>query len=577
MGEIVADGPCPRCKENGRDSQNNHLILFSDGNGYCNKCGYIQRGGDNTKQSTTKKPIMKTHIETLEHIQSSFPIVAIPTRGLTKETCEYFGIRCSLSESDRSIEKIYSPIHRNGELVSYHKKDLTLDKGDPFHFSTTGGKGTAKNPDLFGESVCPKTAKKLIVVEGQMDCGAAFQMLYDYSKRKYPDGRYPPAVVSLPTGCTRDKDGKGVIHKTVLAKKDFFTQFEEVILCLDQDGPGQAVTAAFSDWLGSDLVKVMVISEKDSNDMLLADKENEFINSFFKAGKYRPKALITVADVYDDAIKMPEYGRPWPWPNLTKATYGRREGEGYYIGAGTKIGKTEFLNQLGAYIVNEEDNMPLIVKGEEIPSLTSKKIAGKIFEKNFHDPTGNFLPSELIKGIDYVKDKFFMYDYRDGIIWEDVKFVIRTAVQEGTRDVFIDPITCFTDGITNNGKLLTAGEVDSFLKFMVRELDNMAKDLGFTYYVFCHLNAPPKGSKPHEEGGRVRSNQFTGSRVMMRACSYMIGLERNKQEEDEILRNTTMVRLLEDRMFGNSAFFPIFYDRQTGLYLEPTDDGEGEV
>jgi twinkle protein len=158
--------------------------------------------------------------------------------------------------------------------------------------------------------------------------------------------------------------------------------------------------------------------------------------------------------------------------------------------------------------------------------------------------------------------------------------VIRTAVQEGTKDVFIDPITCFTDGLIDEGgygkqRLMNAGDIDSFLKYMVRELDNMAKDLDFTYYVFCHLNAPPKGSKPHEEGGAVKSNQFTGSRVMMRACTYMIGQERDKKNEDEVVRNTTIFKLLEDRMFGNYAKFPVFYDRDTGSYLEPKPVGGG--
>jgi len=38
--EIVGDEPCPECRKNGRDGTGNHLIIFSNGNKSCNRCGY---------------------------------------------------------------------------------------------------------------------------------------------------------------------------------------------------------------------------------------------------------------------------------------------------------------------------------------------------------------------------------------------------------------------------------------------------------------------------------------------------------------------------------------------------------
>ena len=85
--------------------------------------------------------------------------------------------------------------------------------------------------------------------------------------------------------------------------------------------------------------------------------------------------------------------------------------------------------------------------------------------------------------------------------------------------------------------------------------------------VFCHLKAPVTG-KTHEEGGEVRSAQFTGSRSMMRVRHYMIGLRRNKKAEDPIERNTTTFVLLEDRVFGKFGKFEVFFDSETGSYEE---------
>lgn len=575
MSSIIGDEACPACQETGHDSGSNHLMIFADGGKFCGKSQYhksgepyIVRSGDEDSSGEVcegKRDIprksTKSYGPSTDEV-NGYPTKAIPLRGLTEETCAHFGIKVGFSEVDRSVQVMYNPVEKDGKLVAYQFKNFSIPKGEPYHIGSTAKKGEVTLADLFGESKCSTASKKLIVTEGQPDAGAAFQMLYDYSKIKFPDGRYPPNVVSLPSGASVDKNGKGIINKDVLRKKDFFMQFEEVILCLDQDTPGQAVTATITDWLGSDRVKCMKMSEKDANDMLLAKKSKEFINSFFHAAVYKPPSLITVGDIYEEAIKMPVFGRPFPWPSLTAATYGRRGGEGFMIAAGVKIGKSEWLNQLVAYIVeNEPGNRPLIIKGEEIPGLTAKKVAGKIFHKNYHDPTADFTQEELIASMDKVRDSFFMYQGKNGLIWEDCKSVIRSAVMEGCKDVFIDPLTCFVDGTD-------PGLGDTFLKGMVRDIDNMAKDLDFTYYIFCHLNNPPPGSKPHEEGGKVRSNQFTGSKIMIRAGSYIIGLERNKQDSDPVLRNTTLLRVIDDRMFGKYAEFPIYYDTTTGDYLE---------
>ena len=572
MGKIKGDTICPACQETGHDSSSSHLIIFEDGGRYCGKSHYhksgkpyVVKGGVEDGEACEglgdgATEVRRSNIRTAA--VAELPTKAIPLRGLTEETCKYFGIKVALSEVDRSVKVMYTPLEKDGKVVAYKYKDFSVPKGGPFHIGSTAKKGEVTLVDLFGESRCT-SFRKLIVTEGEPDAAAAFQMLYDYSKIKFPDGRYPPDVVSLPSGASMDKDGNGIINKDVLRKKDFFMRFDEIVLCLDQDAAGQAVTATFTDWLGQDRVKCMKMSEKDSNAMLLTKKSKEWISAFFKASVYKPPSLITVDDVYEEAIKMPEWGKPWPWPSLHNATYGRRVGEGIYLGAGVKVGKSEALNQLVSFIVkNEPAHRPLIIKGEEVPQLTAKKIAGKLFHKNFHDPTGDFTKEELVAAIDSVRDSFFMYHSKTGLDWNECKSVIRSAVMEGCEDVLIDPITAFTDGMDSS-------EADTFLKGMARELDTMAKDLGFTYYMFCHLNNPPKGSKPHEEGGRVKSNQFANSRVMMRACSYMIGLERDKYAEDITDRNTTLFRMIEDRMFGNYVEFPVFYDKLTGDYLEP--------
>lgn len=77
------------------------------------------------------------------------------------------------------------------------------------------------------------------------------------------------------------------------------------------------------------------------------------------------------------------------------------------------------------------------------------------------------------------------------------------------------------------------------------------------------------GNAPHELGGDVLSAQFAGSRAMMQACNYMIGLEGNKDDTlAEEIRNTRVVRLLEDREFGEVASIPVYWNRATTRFVE---------
>lgn len=154
-----------------------------------------------------------------------------------------------------------------------------------------------------------------------------------------------------------------------------------------------------------------------------------------------------------------------------------------------------------------------------------------------------------------------MYGEYSKVEWSQLKKEIRYVVTaEGIRDIIIDPITCLTVG-------MGSGEANERLVEIAADLAAMAKELQFTYYVFCHLNAPQSGP-PHERGGHVLSTQFAGSRAMMRACYYMIGLEGNKDPEQPNLKNVRHLVLLEDRNFGETGRIPLIYNGNTGRLLE---------
>lgn len=255
------------------------------------------------------------------------------------------------------------------------------------------------------------------------------------------------------------------------------------------------------------------------------------------------------------------------------------------------VHNSELLNQMVEHIIHTEESPPAVFKFEEEPHITCKKIAGKLARKQFTNPekmvlydtsgrevdvwgqpipaklrSSYFTEQELVSACEDLGDKVIYYNNYGAARWDDVAEKIRYAVTVlGCKDVFIDPLTRLTAG-------MEAAEANTELERIADEISTLSKDLGFTYYIFCHLKAPSQG-KPHEKGGKVESYQFTGSRAMMRACYYMLGLERNKSDElPEIARNMSNLVLLEDRAFGRTGRVCLFYDKDTGEYREPTYD-----
>ena len=126
------------------------------------------------------------------------------------------------------------------------------------------------------------------------------------------------------------------------------------------------------------------------------------------------------------------------------------------------------------------------------------------------------------------------------------------------------------------------------LQGIAQEVSSMALDLDIVVFMFCHLKSNDGtisgdqraakykqgkylglGNCAHEMGGDITSSQFAGSRAMMRSANLMICLEANKDPDlPEEIRNTRNVRILEDREFGLSEKFPIFWNKETSGFVE---------
>lgn len=497
------------------------------------------------------KPVF--HTKSPEEVQQElddiggYGTVDLPERKLKAEYLKHYGIKIGVSEEDGQSPILhYYPYGKEGAVTGY-KVRLIENK-------RMWSIGDLKGVELFGWQQAVQTgAKRLYITEGEIDCVSLFQIFKDKAKgTAYAE--FSPAVVSLAHGAGGAAKELGKVIGQIRER------FKEITIVFDQDEAGKKASAEvvrlFPD------VLVANLPFKDVNEGLMAGKGNAVHAAVqFNAVKPKNTRLVNANDLHEKAKEPAQYGVSWPWKHITEATRGIRTGETIYIGAGQKQGKSEIVNTLTAHFIKEHGWKVFLIKPEEANNKTYKLVAGKLEGKFFHDPQVAFDEAAYNHAGEVMKDHLYMLNLYQNLTWEGLKADIRSAALEGCKAIIIDPITNLTNG-------MESGAANTKLQEIAQELAAMALDLDVVIFIFCHLRNPDSGP-PHERGGEVLSSQFAGSRAMARSCNLMLGLEGNRDPnlgQDE--KNLRTLVLLEDREFGNTGRYKLFWDRNTGLFNE---------
>lgn len=515
---------------------------------FCFKCStYIPNPYNDKEKPKAKTRLTKTPEEVAVELEEigSLPSLDLEHRKLHSETLERYGVKVAVSEQDGATPTIaYYPHTRSGSIIGYQCKLI-----DPKKFWWLGD---PNDVDLFGWEVAKVSASKTIfITEGADDALALYQVLEQRNKGTKYEG-FLPAVVSIVHGVTGARKDIARQLEQIRAK------FEKIVLVFDQDEAGKSAIQSVLNLIPDAFSAVL--PSKDANACLIEGRANALATAvLFEAKVPKNSRIVSAASLYEAAKEPAQWGLSWPWPKLTDLTRGMREGETTYIGAGVKMGKGEVRNAITAHMIVEHDIPCLVVSPEEHNKGTVQRVLGKVAGRIFHDPKIEFDYAAYDDAATRVGNRLRMINLWQRLDWEHLKADIRMAANEGVRAVFIDPITNIVAGHAS-------GEANTMLEEMAQELSMLAKDLHLYTFIFCHLKSPLTGPS-HERGGDVLSNQFAGSRAMMRSCNTMLGLWGNKDPNlPEEVRNMRELIILEDREFGASGKVPLYWDSNTGLF-----------
>ena len=551
-GKIIGDAPCPSCRAMGRDSTGNHLILFDNGGSYCNRCGYTEsrHAASEVPCIPTKRSsfLMNPSKETLEEILE-YPTQNLSARSITRDTCEYFNTRVSVSTTDGTTqEKYFFPYYKDRKLVGFKVRIIS-----PKSFYAVGN---TQGCQLFGQEQALGTGSKtLYITEGECDAMALYQVLRDQSTLD----NWHPAVVSVPNGAKS-------AAKSIAEQYDFVTRFEKVVFVFDNDEAGQEGLSQACHVI-PERAYVVKLPLKDPNDMLLQGKGSELKWLCMKPKQYQPDNIVRGEDAWDAYLAAKDV-RSIPYPpsytDLNYKTYGVRYGSVVTIASGSGCGKTQFMRELKYhYFNNTEDKIADIALEEGIKDTMDGMFSIHL-NKRIQLPDVDVTEEEERRAFEdiYESGRWSLYDHFGGMDDDNLFAKLRYFAATGHKFIFLDHLSIIVSEYAAQG-----GERERIDTIMTR-LAKLAKEFGVIIFLIVHLRKSGEG-KAFEEGRKPTVDDLRGSGSIKQLSWDILFLTRNLQHPDPVCRNTSLISVGKCRFTGRTGDSDyLFFDEQTGRMVK---------
>lgn len=526
---------CPRCIRKGQDKSRNNLHVYGEGKGaFCWACEFtipsdewLEEHGEIKDDEEEFVVGSYFDLEVNEKIKKVTGTDSKGYRGIRSDISRPFGVRYSYDEGDGSVAATYYPTTQNYEISGYKVRH------HPKRFEAIGE--TGKDCQMFGQHKFRTHSHTVMVVEGEHDGLAAFQMLSDAQKNKQFD---PVAVVSTTIG------GAGA-YKQIQNNYEFFNQFKKIIVCMDADSAGDKATESIIDVLPKGRVFIMKMRQKDPNQYILTDKVSEFISDFWSAKAYTPAGVKSAADGIDeipDELRKPRITLP-DYMHVMQEMMGGGiiQGRICNVIADTSCGKSTHVNRMVYNWIFNSPVTPTIVSLEATAAqymleMLSIHLEVNLLWKMSSDQIIDFLGTEegqrVKNELAYKENgepRFFIVDERAGSI-KDMEAELEMLFKKHDSKLFV--IDVLTD--------LLRGSSESHSEDHMNFQRNMAKN-GVTTVNVLHTRKPPQS--PDGKMRKVTEYDALGTGSFVQSAAYNIVLNRDKLSESYVDKNTTEVDL----------------------------------
>jgi twinkle protein len=550
---VTSRGRCPSCAAKGMDRSSDNLAIYDDGHSYCYSCGYYKSGEGET---TMVKPDKKS-IEFTKYVGEC---IGNLKRGISKETAKKYNYQCNIDEK-LEIANYY----KNGTLVAQHLRGANKK----FFWN-----GNNSSPTLWGQHLWRQGGKRIVITEGEYDCMAINQML---------GGRW--GVVSLPSGAMS-------AVKSIKDNLEWVASYDEIILAFDQDEPGREAMTKVAELLPPGKCKIACLPCKDGNECLIKGMSTEAVAAIWEAQPYAPDEILHISKVIDSQDLSDTRVYPFPFDALTEFLIGQRSGEITLWASGTGSGKTTILRELmhhhleeersvGAIMLEESpketmDDMISLMINKPVRAIRAARLMNDLKEKMGKEPVFMDIIDDLTDEeyadarIKLGQTAFYVYDHlgNNGLknLCARMEYM---AVSLNVDVIVLDHITAAAAGLMGTSSDFDGGSSERLLiDNIMKELRALVSRTGVRIDVVSQLK---KTNKAYEEGDRITLQDLRGSGSLASVPNVVVGLERDRQNEDDAIANTTTVRVLKNRLTGRAGVATALYFNRKSGRLEEVD------
>ena len=530
--------PCPLC------SSSDAVSVNADNSAYCFSCQEFIKEYDMELQPTITQS--KNEYEVKDFMKES-NYAEIIDRNISEDTCKKFGVTVKMDNMG-TITNHYYPYHdTQGAKIATKTRYTKLKE-----FSI---QGNTKDSGLFGQHLFSKN-KYCIITEGELDALSSYQMMLK--------GTYHTPVVSI-------KNGISSAVKDIKSSLEWLEKnFDNVIINFDNDEHGREGAMKVAELFSPGKCKIMHLPEglKDASDCLTQNKIQIYNKTFWDAKVFAPDGIINASTLLDDVLKpITKSFVQYPFEGLNKITYGLRPSELVTFTAGSGLGKTQVMREVVHHIIKStEDNIGLLML-EETPVITSKGLMSVEANQRLHLPDVHVSKEEMKTYFDATvgTGRVFMFDHFGSNSIDNIVSRVRFLAKGlDCKYVVIDHISIIVSDQQHGDERRALDEIMTRLRTLVQET-------GVSMIVVSHLRRPE--GKGHEEGASTSLSQLRGSASIGQLSDMVIGLERDAQNDDPDVRNTTRIRVLKNRFSGiTGPCCDLKYDIDTGRLNEVKSD-----
>lgn len=492
MSEVIqAKLKCPFCPSS------DAYFIYDDGHGYCFSCKAYSKGDvllEDTKEHT------------YEYLN---------WRGVTADTYRFYGVKTKIS--GRGL-----PVSVGFTYPGGATKVRILDRKDFYWVGSS-------SPSLFGlDKFALGADKSIIITEGELDACSAWQITH-----------IPSVSVRSASSAAAD----------VGAVRQQLNSYERIYLAFDADAPGRQATADVAKLFEHGRVyDLRLTHRKDANEFLEHGEGDDFLNLFHNAKLYVPDTITSsLADFKRILETLPPKGVPYPFPTLTKMTYGLRTGEVVLLKAPEKVGKTALMHEFLRNLLERTDDNVAAIFLEEPRHRLLQSLAGLEIGKPAHLPDSGCTVHDVYSAITRLVKKdnrLHIYNNFGSVDPKSFLDTIRYLVTAcRCRYVLFDHISMACG--------VRPGEDErKALEYLGTELEAMTKELDFGLIMVSHVN----------DFGQTR-----GSHYLTKLADITIDANRNTLAVDEQERRLIHLSIPFNRfcsstgVAGDILFDPLTY------------------